>query len=239
MRAEDLPALRVEDVNRPLTPEEMVHLARIAGAFWIYDYEALKRGKAGMHAVLKSGRHSDGFFISRILLALENIRLIISAQMTMRIMEALTGSDLPSCVAGVPDGATKLGQDIGRALGIPFLKMEKTDRISLLMPINPKSLILLVEDFCTRGTGFTEAVNVIKASQPLARFVPYNPVIINRGGLKRFAVENVGEFEILPIVEHRVDDWEPEDCPLCAKGSVPIKPKATDENWRLITASQL
>ena len=37
-------------------------MAAMLGAFWSYDYEALKAGKPGMHALLKSGLHSEGLF---------------------------------------------------------------------------------------------------------------------------------------------------------------------------------
>jgi len=193
-----------------------------------------------MHASLKSGLHSDGFFISRILLASENIRRIISSQMVMRIKEALCENDMPSGVVGVPDGATKIGEDIGKMFGINVLKMGKIEgQIVSSSPVDPQERILVVEDFCTRGTGFTEAVRAIKAAQPKAQFIPYDPVIINRGGLKIIFVEGTGEFKICPVVEWRVQDWDPEKCPLCKMGSVAIKPKATDENWKAITTSQL
>lgn len=233
--------LKVEDVKRFLTPEEVVHIAKTLGAFWTYDYEAAKQGKVGKHALLKSGLHSDGFFVSRILLAPENVRLIISAQMAMKIRGALQGQNMPGCIVGVPDGATKLSEDIGAIFGIEVLEMRKIDgRISLVSIVSPEKSILLVEDFCTRGTGLNEAVMAIRASCTEARFVLYEPVIINRGGLKHVSVEGVGNFEVLPVVDWKVQDWDPrEKCPLCETGSVAIKPKETEESWREITTSQL
>jgi orotate phosphoribosyltransferase len=233
-------ALREEGINRFLTSEEVVHMAKTLGAFWTYDYEAAKQGRVGKHALLKSGLHSDGFFVSRILLDSENIRLIISAQIAMRLREVFRVSGVPDCITGVPDGATKIGEDVAGIFGAKNVKMEKVDgRIVFVTPINPRESILLVEDFCTRGTGLTEAVGVVKEAQPQARIFPYEPVIINRGGLKQIHIEGVGAFKVIPVVEWKVQDWDPKICPLCLKGSDPIKPKETDENWQKLITSQL
>lgn len=241
MGKEELLSLDQNKINCSLFPNEVVHIAKVLGAFWTYDYESAEDGRVGMHALLKSGLHSDGFFISRILLAPENIRWIISTQMSMRIREVLPmRADTPAWIVGVPDGATRIGEDISRILGSRNADMRKTDgRISLVTQIGPDESILLVEDFCTRGTGFTEAVGVVKGSQPNARILPFNPVIINRGGLEQVSIKEFGSFKVLPVVEWKVKDWEPSECPLCKMGSTPIKPKATDENWYAITTSQL
>ena len=236
MGRDDILKLKSDKVEHPLTSHEVVHMAKTLGAFWSYDYEAAKLGRVGMHAMLKSGRHSDGFFVSKILLAHNNILQLVARQMAtvLRRLEVF-----PDYVVGVPDGATKLGETIAHALGTSILRMEKAEGHMLLKirPLQNKT-ILIVEDFCTRGTGFIEAVLAVAKVQPYASFWPWNPVIINRGGLSSISVPAMGEFTILPLVEWRVEDWDPTECPLCQMGSVPIKPKATDENWRAITTSQ-
>lgn len=238
MTKEDLVApLGAEVVNRSLSAEEIVYLAKTLGALWQYDYQASEQGKLGMHAVLKSGRHSDGFFISRILLQHPNIINLLANQLAIRFMQRRIR---PDWVAGVPDGATELGQHVARLIGAANnaeMKKEE-DRIELVSSIGPGQSMLLVEDFCTRGTGFKQAVLDIISKQPRVVILPYELVILNRGGLKEIDVEGVGSFQILAAVEHRVNDWLPEECPLCKKGSTPIKPKATDENWQAITTSQ-
>jgi orotate phosphoribosyltransferase len=217
-------------------------MARQLGAFWTYDYSAAEHGKPGMHALLKSGNHSDGFFVSRILLAADNIRRIIAWQMFMRLKAFFSfgpEGTIPYYVAGIPDGATMLGKEIQEIIGCKLAEMKKQDgHISLVTEIQSGARIILVEDFCTRGTGFIEAVKEVITKQPRAAIMSCDPVIINRGGLEGITVEGVGHFKILPVVEWRVQDWTPETCPLCAKGSTPIKPKATDENWLAITNSQ-
>jgi orotate phosphoribosyltransferase len=238
MSRDGILSLDPREVTRPLTAEEVFYIAIVLGAFWAYDYNAANRGKVGLHAELKSGRHSDGFFVSKIMLAPPNILAIMGNQIILRLNAI--GICKPNYVIGIPDGATALGAYIAQKEKIELAKMQKVDgKITLVTPIEPEKRVLLVEDFCTRGTGFKEAAAGIIKQQPLARILAYDPVIINRGGLKTFLVDGVGNFTILPVAEQRVSDWDPAECPLCKQGSKLIKPKATDENWELITTSQL
>ncbi len=237
MTREELLTLEIRNIGRLLTPDEVVHIAVTLGAFWSYDYEAARSGKTGMHALLKSGRHSDGFFVSRILLEPWNIRYIIAQQVVLRLRAALLV--VPDYVTGIPDGATKLGEEVTWMLGSQPACMEKVDgRIFLVTALKPNSTLLLVEDFCTRGTGFIEAVKAVRENHPSVQITPYDPVIINRGGLQEIVVDDIGRFSVLPVVEQRIQDWEPSECPLCALGSKAVKPKTTDENWHALLASQ-
>jgi orotate phosphoribosyltransferase len=133
-----------------------------------------------------------------------------------------------------------LGQDVASFMYVSNIaEMKKENgRISMISVIAPDETLILVEDFCTRGTGFIEAVSEIVSKQPKVKILPYELVIINRGGLNEIEVKGIGTFKIVAVATHRVNDWDPSECPLCKMGSIPIKPKATDENWRDITTSQ-
>lgn len=239
MDRRELLALKAEDVTWLLTDYELVYITKMLGAFWRYNYNAASKGRVGKHALLKSGLHSDGFFVSRILLEPENIRNIILRQIVARLDDANIFTI--DYVVGVPYGATELGYNIAEIIGARKADMEKVDnRIVLTTEIPNGMTLLLVEDFCTRGTGFKEAVLEVKSKNPSIKILPYNLVILNRGGLKKVVVEGVGRFSILPVVEQRVKDWDPKDnCPLCDNGSVAIEPKVDEESWRLLTTSQL
>ena len=240
MNKNSLVNLKPEEVSWELTAREVIHVATALGAFWSYDYEAAKQGKTGFHAQLKSGLHSDGFFISRIMLGHENIRKIMAGQMKMRLDKYINP---PDWLAGIPKGATELGEDLAELFGCEVAKMEKMDgRIQLISEIGDGQTLLLAEDFCTQGTGFCEAVIDIHYKCSGVKFLFYEPVIINRGGLDYIDidVDNIGLFKILPIAEHRIQDWSESLCPLCNEfRSTPIKPKETDENWEMITTAQL
>ena len=237
MTKEELITLTPDSVDRLLTKEEVVHIAKVLGSYWEYNYQAAKQGKVGLHAELKSGLHSDGFFVSRILLQHLNIRQIMANQIVLRFNQL--GMPKPDWVAGIPDGATELGQDVAKSMGVKNAEMRKeAGQIVLVSAIGSHESMLLIEDFCTRGTGFKEAVADIQARQPDVKLLPYELMIINRGGLREIETEGAGAFKVVAAADHRVEDWDPTECPLCKVGSKPIKPKATDENWHLITVSQ-
>jgi orotate phosphoribosyltransferase len=236
-----------------MSSAEVVHIAKELGALWQYDYKAAKAGK---HAILKSERHSDQFFVSKILLQYENILEIMARQIVFRLKSMAIPR--PHVVIGIPDGATKLGEKVAGMFGARLAKMTKNSQGRLVLEdeISVNETVLLVEDFCTKGTGFKEAVRLVRASTISKtagdvvshaakhafmnpKFLKVDPVIMNRGGLKYVVVQGSGKFRVAAAVEYRVNDWSPMHCPLCKKGSIPIKPKASEDNWLAITESQM
>jgi len=227
-----------EQINWQLSAQEILYIFKVLGGLWLYDYDAAKEGRVGLHAKLKSERCSDGFLYSKIVLKNSNIRTLMAKQLVSRFNEL----DLPKPdrVAGIPKGATKLGIDFARIMGVEIAEMAKEDGcIKMITTLKPNETLLLIEDFCTKGTGFKEAVRDIKSKQPDVIILPIEPVIINRGGFQEIQVDGIGSFKIIAAAEHRINDWDPSECPLCEMGSERIKPKAVEENWERIMTSQL
>jgi orotate phosphoribosyltransferase len=241
MDRDEILALTPDDITRLLTSEELLHIAKILGAFWQYDYQAAKDGRLGLHAELKSGLHSDGFFVSRVFLAAPNILEIIADQLAIiaRVEMAGCGVPLPDYVVGIPTGATTLGEKLAEILGVKPATMEKVDgRIKITTELKSGNVIMIVEDVVTRGTATREAIASIFRQQPKTIVMPWVVAIINRGGLRNVEVD-ASKFSIRAIADAQMNDWTPEECPLCKMGSPPIKPKATDKNWEEITHSQI
>ncbi len=223
-------------VARPITKKEMIQIAKKMGAFWNYDYEAAAKGKTGYHAELKSKRHSEGFFTSAILLKRKNIMALMADQLVMAIKKL--GIPKPDYIAGIPKGATKLGREVAKRLGIKTVGLKKINGvIRVTGRIKKNSTLLLVEDFITRGTGTVEAAKSILA-QLDAEILPFVVALLNRGGKRKLRIDNSLQLKIAALVNFRVRDWRAADCPLCKLGSLPIKPKATKTNWKLINISQ-
>lgn len=243
MNREELCALRVEDCANLFSAEEFLSIAKLLGSFWAYDYQALKNGRPGLHAELKSGRHSDGFFAAKILLSQGNMLDIISHQMLCKLENTgMKSSDYPNSVIGIPDSATQLGQAIARRLLIGdevlVRKDENGHMVTDKAAICPNWNVLIVEDVCTRATATKEVIQLIQSQGwDAPNILPYVLVILNRGGLLTIRAGDL-DLDVLPLVECRMNDWELMDCPLCKQGSQAIKPKQSQESWEALVTSQ-
>jgi len=237
MNRAKLMTLPIWKVREPFSADEIFHIVDVFGASWSYDYEAAKRGKVGLHAKLKSGRHANRAFNSRVLFQAPNIRRIMACQIAMRLYGVLPQT--PDYVAGIPNGATDLGKDLAWILSAKEAEMKKCNgKIHLVTNIGLSS-ILFVDDFFSVGTGLREAVLQTHQSQPEANIVNCAPSILNLGEKNLIVVEDVGIFPIFSVADGKVQSWEKSKCVLCNEfGSKPIKFKETDENWTLLTTSQ-
>ncbi len=223
-----------------LSSAELLHVAATFKAMWQYNYEkVLRTGEVLDHVEIASGRHSDGLFFSRVLLEDAGLmRNMVADQMLMRLTKESVRK--PDYIIGVPKSATPLAQMVAHRWDVKVADMVKENgRMVLKTDLPPRSIVLFMDDVCTRGTGITEAVLEVFRKHPNVIFVLVNPVILNRGGLKDVFVEGVGSFRVIPLLEERMSDWAPKDCPLCKIGSRAIKGKETPEIWRqLLLAHQ-
>lgn len=236
MSKDDLIQLEPKDVTKNLTSEEVLHIFSAFGGFWQYDYKATEAGRIGRHAKLKSGRCSDGFLYSKTVLSYPNLCAIMAKQMVNRYNAWRL--PIPDYVAGVPDGATELGKYFAKFIQAQVAEMEKVNgSIKMLSLLQAGSKLLLVEDFCTRGTGLKEAHDNVLEVNPAIEVIPYEPVIVNRGGLNKIEDNNL-YIIIVPVVTQRIKDWEQSQCPLCKMGSKPIPPKNPESNWEILVNSQ-
>lgn len=225
--------------RRLMADKEILYMAETFGACWRYDYQAAAEGRVGMHAILKCGAHSDIFFNAKIFLSRPNVMEIVSFQLALKYC-LHPSYTRPDWVLGIPDGAKKLGEDLARCFKAKPAEMEKENgKLILKSRIRPLESVLIAEDLCTRGTGLAEAAREILAKQPRARLIRQELAVINRGGSNYIKIDDVREFGIISLARLKANDWPADNCPLCRVGSEPIKPKATDENWNLITNSQI
>lgn len=239
MNKGDLLNLNTDQMRRRLRASEIAHIAKTLDAAWEYDYQAAKDGRVGKHAELKCGRHSDIFFSSKIFLRYANIRSLMARQLTQKFYDKFS-LVRPDWVIGIPDGATELGREIA-----VFLASRRGDavkrngKIILKSSILSQETVLLVEDVCTKGTALKEMASAIWNKHWTAQVLRPALVLINRGGLECVDLNSGRDaFSIISLVQYKANDWDPAECPLCKIGSEPIKPKATDENWQLLTTSQ-
>jgi orotate phosphoribosyltransferase len=239
LKKEELLKLEPEKMKFWLGKREIFHILRELGGLWLYDYEAAQRGKVGYHAQLKSGRCSDGFLNFKEILKYPNLRKILANQLVF-LFQSL-GLPKPHYLAGIPNSAKELGKEMAEMLGVKAAEIIKDEkgRMQLITPIFSQESLLLIDDVCTRGTGFQEAIETIKRKNKKIVVLPYNFVIFNRGRSDFLYIKKRGIYQIVALVKHQINDWEPTDCPLCKIGSKRIKPKISQENWQKLINSQL
>lgn len=233
----DLLALDPKEVTWIMTGAEIRYLAMVMEAFWQYDY---KKAKLGCHVILKSGLHSNGFFAAKFILEHPNLCQILAGQICVAYLK---GNRMkPDWAAGVPDSATNLAKDCAEIMGRRHAIMEKSDDDSMLLTtsIPEGETILVFEDVCSTGKGFGQAISAIRVKSPLAKILPFEPVILNRSGLAHLDFGDVGGgFTILSLLNERMDVWPSGSCSLCGAGSPAIaKPKKDRETWQKLVTSQ-
>ena len=233
MGREEILNIDPRDVTRLLTIDEILHMGKVLGAYWHYDYDAALAGRPGSHAITKSGFHTDEFLISRILLAPDNIRKIFAGQIVM--LWKLSGLPMPDYVIGVPTGATDLARDVAQLIGARFVAMEKVNG-RIVMPCAITGTVMLIEDLITRATGLREAIGLLAS----LGILDYIFVIINRGLLEFIEIAGIGKFKIESIAGKKTNLWPPipDAFPLCNLNSKAVYPKLTDNHWEDLINSQ-
>jgi orotate phosphoribosyltransferase len=208
------------------------------GALWMHDGNA-----SHPHALLTSGKHSNGFFNSRLVTGLGDEPLLRAATSDLFQNFRLAGGPLAKVevVVGPQTGATRLADFLatqfafvgGRVGHVTSASPAKSgDEGNKRMVFSDRELgliagkhVLLCEDVLTTG-GSVEltASAVIEAGGVV---LPFVAALVNRSGQKE-----LGGKKIVALINREMHNWDPDDCPLCKGGSKAIRPK---DNWRELT----
>jgi len=211
------------------------------GALWIHDGNPQRP-----HALLTSGKHSNGFFNSRLVIP-DEVLLKDAASDLLELLSATgeaEGYDI-DVVVGPQTGATKLAELISdqvkfytgeECLWASPAKNESGEKKSMVFSekevrnVLPGQLVLLCEDVLTTGGSVDLTANaVIKAG---GITLPFLLVLVNRSGLTE-----VSGKKIIALIDRPMPMWAPEDCPLCKEGTKEVlRPKEPKENWERLNA---
>jgi len=171
---------------------------------------ALQRG----HFLLSSGLHSDTYFQCARLLQFPDL----ARELGQRLAENFDPLQIDLVVSPALGGIL-IGHEVARALGRRFVFTERigsemTLRRGFTLETGEKALI--VEDVVTRGTSLREVADVITSRGGVV--VSLAALVDRTGG----SADLPGELVTLARVE--VANYEPDTCPLCRNGSLPVKP---------------
>ncbi len=206
-------------------------------ALWIHDGNL-----ARPHAELTSGKHSDGFFNSRLVTS-DNLLMVLAAKdlVDFYVQQGNYGLiEIVDRVVGPQTGATKLAAFIAAEISerrnrlCHFSSPEKqgegaSKRMAFAdreLERLPGELVLLCEDVIT--TGGSVDLTAKACIEAGARVQPFVLALVNRSGL-----EQEGDRSILALIDRPMPMWLPGECPLCKQGSKALRPK---DNWAALNA---
>ncbi len=184
-----------------MTRDELLDLFRKSGA--------LLEG----HFRLTSGLHSPGYLQCALVLQHPD-----AAGRLGRAIADRARDWRPTVVLSPALGGIVIGQEVGRALGVRAIFAERQDGALTLrrgFMIAETDRVLVVEDVLTTGGSTRETMQVATAAG--GRVVGAASIVDRSGGLT-FDVPYVG------LLEMNLATYEPEQCPLCAKGMPVVKP---------------
>jgi len=193
------------------------------GAIWIHDGKPTRP-----HALLTSGLHSDGF-----------VNCTFVTQQPALLQRILTQADglaakLPGekvdWVVGSAMGAITLAYAVALKLNARAGFTEKDGEGMKLsrFEIAPNEKVLVVEDTISTGGSTLKTIEGIqKGGVPEGNILPYIVCLVNRSGS-----ESLNGRQLRALLTLNIHTWKPDDCPLCRKGSGPVRPKA---HWHELT----
>lgn len=195
-----------------LKREELLKLLESVGA--------VRRG----HFELSSGLHS-GMYV-QCAMVLQYPRY---AEKLGQALAALFSDAAIDAVVSPALGGVIIGQEVARALpepkggaggGVPALFVERDGSGMMTMrrgfSLKPDQHVLVVEDVWTTGGSTEEAIRVVEEAG--GRVVGAGAIIDRSGGKIEFEVESQA------LLELQIENYDPDECPLCRQGSTATKP---------------
>jgi orotate phosphoribosyltransferase len=166
------------------------------------------------HFRLTSGLHSPGYLQCALVLSQPEWAEKLGRAIGDRVRGVRATVVLSPAIGGIV-----IGHEVARALGVRALFAERQDgRLTLRrgFTLSERDRVLVVEDVLTTGGSTRETMDVARAA---GAQVVGAASIVNRGG---GAVNVDVPFESL--LDYALPTYEPETCPLCAKGLPVVKP---------------
>jgi orotate phosphoribosyltransferase len=166
------------------------------------------------HFRLTSGLHSDRYMQSALVLQYPDLAEALGTALGERVAHLQ-----PTAVLSPALGGIVIGHEVARALGIKALFAERVDGNLTLrrgFSLTAADRVLLVEDVITTGGSTRETANVASAT---GASVVGAASIVDRGSDPQRL-----NLPLFSLVVLDVAAYQPESCPLCAKGIPVVKP---------------
>jgi orotate phosphoribosyltransferase len=116
-------------------------------------------------------------------------------------------------VVGPTTGGIIIAYDVGRYLGIEAIYAEPGESGRVFkrdFSLDPGQRVVIVDDVLTTGRSIFEVIDLVKSYH--AEIAGIGELLDRSGGKVKF------DYPYFPLTEVKADSWEPDKCPLCAKG---------------------
>lgn len=171
------------------------------------------------HFRLSSGLHSSGYLQSALVLQYPKHAEVLGRRLAEELFPLTNGQAIGSVISPALGGLI-IGHEVARAMKVRFLFTERdADRKMSLrrgFSIEPGEKVVVIEDVITTGGSTKEVIEVVRAQGGEA--IAAGSIIDRSGGAVDLGIPRAAlETLTVPV-------WEPEKCPLCAKGEPVTKP---------------
>lgn len=223
---------KVNERPRILTGAEVQACLEGAGVLWLYRNGG-KPHPEYPHAILHSGKHSDGFVnAGEALKANDGFRK--SVAMSLLHLLPPERDEVFTHVVGADTSSTALAGDIAELSGAKHIRMVKGEKEQIWHPENEDlgrhHLILHVEELITTKASAEEVRKGIRQRWTMMPiyFARCLLTMIDRSDPANRA-EKVEDSKIIHLLRLDIRNFDA-DCPYCKAGSEAIKPKEGG-NW--------
>jgi orotate phosphoribosyltransferase len=171
------------------------------------------------HFKLTSGRHAAFYFQCARLLQYPDIAGPLCAQLADNFADQGV-----TMVVGPAIGAIPISYEVARALGARTLFTERDNGVMTLrrgFSIEPTDKVVVVEDVITTGGSTKEVIEVVKAG---------GATVIGIGAICDRSAGKVDlGYPLFSLISLEIENYMPEECPLCSQGIPVIKPGSRAE----------
>jgi orotate phosphoribosyltransferase len=185
-----------------MTENEMLEIFR--------QHQAVLEG----HFILSSGLHSDRYIQCALVLQHPHVAEQLCSELAAKLRR------LGATVVAAPAlGGVIVSHEVARALGLRALFTERQEGVMTLrrgFSLAPGEPTLVVEDVITTGGSTRETVAAVE--QAGGKVVGVGALIDRSGGTADLGVPQTA------LVTLSVQNYKPQECPLCQSGLPAIKP---------------
>ena len=160
------------------------------------------------HFKLTSGRHSDVYYEKFAILRDPAVCTPVCAELAARL-----ASYRPAVVIGPTLGGVIIAYEVARHLGVPAVYAEPGDRGRVLkrgFSLEPGQKVVIVDDVLTTGRSLREVIDLVDSYR--AEIAAVGLLLDRSGGTVSV------EYPLITLATVSAASWEPEACPLCARG---------------------